>query len=497
MRNRSASILVRIVSIIFISATIILTTTSLINFSRQRNNYPIGMTIGGIPVGGLDPQATSQRILQVYSSPVEAQYGDAIIHIDPANIGFELDIESMLAAADLRRTGSSFWAGFWDYLWNRTPPPESIPLSATLAEERLRAYLETEIAPRYDKPSEPAQPIPGTTNFAPGTSGQALDIDRAVILIEDALRSPTNRTVSLTFRSSAPARPTIENLAILLQQTIQVTGFDGVAGLYMLDLQNGQEIHFGMDFNEMISVYPDVAFTASSTIKIPILVSYFIKQGTTPLNERQTDLILNMIKVSDNPPSDALMAELDENRGPIVVTDNMQKIGLENTFIGGYFYAGAPLIRRYTTPANQRIDVTTNPDVYNQTTASDMGMLLTDIYQCATTGGGALPAAFPGQIVQDSCQQIINFLTTDNNAVLLQAGLPEGTTIARKHGWVTDSTSGVIKNFSDAAIIYTPGGNYVLTVYTYHPVQIVFDIANSLFAKLSQAVYNYYNLPIQ
>jgi beta-lactamase class A len=501
VRNRSASILVRIVSILFISATIIITTTSLINYSRQRYNYPAGMTIGGIPVGGLDPQATSQRVLQIYSSPIEVQYGEAIIHIDPTTIGFEVDIESMLAEADLRRTGSSFWAGFWDYLWNRTPPPEAVPLSATLTEDRLRVYLETEIAPRYDTPSEPAQPIPGTTNFAPGIPGRALDIDQAVILIGDALRSPTNRAVSLTFRRSAPARPTIENLDILLQQTIQVAGFDGVLGLYMLDLQTGQEIHFGMDNGEIISVQPDISFTASSMVKIPIMVSYFNKYGPDGLtDENYSELLLNMIRLSENPPADRLMELLDPNTGPLIVTEDMQLLGLENTFIAGFFcdpINPCPLLRRYETPANQRIDVFTDPDPFNQTTPSDMGMLLADIYQCANIGGGALVAAFPDQITKDICQQMINYLAANKIGVLIEAGVPEGTQVAHKHGWISDARSQVIQNISDSAIVYTPGGNYVLVINLYHPIQALWEPLSAMFAQLSQAVYNYFNLPNQ
>ncbi|MFZ5819234.1 MAG: serine hydrolase [Chloroflexota bacterium] len=496
MRNRSASILVRIVSILFLSGTLILTIVSLIDYSRQRNNYPAGMTIGGVPVGGVDPQTASERVLQVYNTPIEAQYAGAVIHIDPSVIGFELELEAMLAAADLARTSDSFWGGFWNYLWNRDSAPVAVPLRALIAEERLRAYLQSEIAPRYDIPPEPAQPVPGG-GFTAGRPGQELDIDRAVILIEDALRSPTNRSVSLTFQRSAPARPTIENLEILLKQTILASDFDGLTSLYLLDLQTGQEIHFILNQGQELETEPDVAITASSTIKIPILVSIMIKNGLKPLDERTAGMITNMIKKSENPPSDALMAELDVTRGPLVVTEDMKKIGLTNTFLAGFFEFGSPLLARITTPANQRLDVYTDPDLYNQTTASDMGMLLADIYQCATSGGGALAAAFPDRINQASCQQMVTFLAEDKIGVLLEAGVPGGTQVAHKHGWVVDTTTGYMKNVSDAAIIYTPGGNYVLTVYTYHPQQIIFDNANLLFANLAQITYNFYNLSSQ
>ncbi len=500
MRNRNTSILVRITSILFLVAMVILSIVSLIGYSRQRNNYPAGMTIGDVPVSGLSPQEASERVLLVYTTPIQAQYGDNVIHINPAIVGFELDLEFDAGSRRPFPNWGSFWSGYWNYLWNQAPAPISIPLRATIAEDDLRSYLQNEIASRYDIPPEPARPIPGTASFAPGRPGQILDIDRAVILIEDALRSPFNRTVSLTFQRSAATRPTLANLEILLQQTITLAGYDGVFGLYMLDLQTGQEIHFAMDQSQEIPTEPDVAFTASSTIKIPIMISYYVKNGPSALDERTSALILDMIRKSENPPADALMERLNAFNGPLIVTENMQKIGLENTFIAGFFcnaFEPCPLLERFSTPANQRLDVFTDPDVYNQTTTLDMGMLLADIYQCATTGGGALVATFPGQITQEVCQQMINFLAADKIGVLIEAGVPEGTQVAHKHGWISEVGSGVIKNISDSAIVYTPGGNYVLVMYAYHPVQAVWEPVSELFADLSQAVYNFFNLPIQ
>ncbi len=500
MRSRSSIPILRGISIAFLSIAIVITVIALVGYSRTRNNYPRGMTIGGVQVGGMPPQAASQRVLQVYDSSIEIQYGDAIIHVEPSIVGFELNMESMIAAADLARTGGSFWGGFWDYLWNRDPDPVEIPLSATIAEDRLIAYLRNEIAARYDEPPTPAQPVPGSTSFSPGTPGRTLDIERAVRLIEETLRSPFNRTVILSFQRSAPPRPTFQNLEILLQQNITAAGFDGVMGVYLLDLQIGQEIHFAMDGGELIPVTPDVAFTASSTVKIPIMVSYFIKYGPAALEESSSALILDMIRKSENPPADRLMESLDTFRGPLIVTDDMRRIGLENTFIAGYFCSAefpCPLLQRFETPANQRRDVSADPDPFNQTTPSEAGMLLADIYQCATTGGGALIAAYPDKINSQICQQMINFLAADKIGVLIEAGVPEGTQVAHKHGWISEASSGVIKNISDAGIVYTPGGNYVLVIYAYHPVQTVWEPVSTLFAQMSQAVYNFYNLPSQ
>ncbi len=496
MRNRNTNIVLRGTAIFLLIVATILTISALVAYSRQRNNYPAGMTIGGVPVGGLDPQAASQRILEVYNTPVQLQYGGGTIQVEPSVLGFQMDMDSMLAAADLARTGGPFWNGFWDYLWNRDPDANAVPLRATIAEDRLRSYLQTEVAPRYDAPSSPAQPVPGTTRFTPGEPGQTLDIDQAVPLIEDALRSPSSRSVTLlSAQNAAAGRPTWQNLEILMKQQVETSGFDGTIGVYLLDLQNGQEIHFALNGGQELPVNPtDVPFTASSTMKIPILVAYFIGHGPGPIDSSVDAKIISMIHKSDNAASDDVMKELDPMTGPLVVTQDMQKLGFQNTFMAGFFAPGSDLLQRFTTPANSRTDVNNALDPFNQTTPSDMGMLLGDVYQCADNGGGALVAAFPGKITQDSCKQIIKYLEADKIGIFLEAGVPEGTEVAHKHGWVNVvGSDGIVADWSDAGIVYTPGGNFVLTMYTHHPVQIVFDMANHLFANITQAVYNYYN----
>jgi beta-lactamase class A len=491
LRIRGSSLYLRGVSLVFILLATVVTIIQVVQYSVSRYNYPPDMTIGNVPVGGLAPQLAAQRLLQVYALPIELHYGNAVIDLDPGLIGFQLNTESMLAAADLQRTGASFWGGFWDYLWNRRSPSRQIPLVSSYSETRLRAYLKDEISARYDQPPAPAQPIPGTANFTPGLPGQTMDIDRAVALIESALQSANQRTVILASQSTTASRPTLDTLEILLKQLIDQNGFDGLVDLYFLDLQTQENIHFAYQAGQNISIDPDIAFTAASTIKIPIMVSVIRNVNSKIPTDIDIEL-KDMIARSDNVASDALMATLDPGRGPLVVTDTMQKLGLLNTFIAMYFAPGSFPLQHFNTPANSRLDINTNPDTFSQTTPSEMGVLLEDIYLCAQTGGGSLVAAFPGQINQAACQQMIQYLQEDKLGALIQAGVPEGTIVAHKHGWDIN-----MNQFSDAGIVYTPGGNYVLTIYVYHPVQALWDIVSPLYAELSRAIYNYFNLPTQ
>lgn len=493
MRNRGPFSALRILSIVLLLAAVILTTVQLVRFSRVRANLPAGLRIAEIPVGGLTRQEAAQRLLESYSTPVLLRYSSAPVLLEPSVVDFQLNIESMLAAADITRTERLFWQDFWDYLWGRTTTPNPVPLSSSFSEKRLETYLD-ELAKRYDELPQPPAPIPGSINFSQGLPGKQLNSDGAIRLIDNALKSLTRREVDLPLERTQPPRPEFRNLEILLKQTLDASGFDGLAGIYIQDLQTGQEIHFAHQDGQDIPVEPDIAFTASSMIKIPIMISAFRRMGDNPDSET-LKLMSDMIELSGNEAADWLMERtIDQNLAPLAISDDMKNLGLENTFLAGKFTFGSPLLQRYDTPANLRTDINTDPDPYSQTTSSDLGMLLEDIYQCAQTGGGALTAVFPEEITQAKCQAMNAYLINNRLPVLLTAGLPEGTQIAHKHGWV--STDGIINTVGDAGIIYSLGGNYVAVIFLHHPDQLIWDSASELIGVLSQAIYNYYNPPV-
>lgn len=275
MRSRGVFSPLRWLAFFFLLAALVLTVFQLVRYSRLRANLPTGLQIAGIPVGGLDRQQAAQRLLEAYTIPVELQYGDALIQLDPSVVDFQLDLDTMLAAADIQRTQNTFWEGFWDFLWGRTSTTVDVPLRASFSETRLRTHLEQEVAQRYDQPPSPAQPIVGTVSFQPGTPGSSLDIDGSIVLIENALFSNLHRQVALPLLRDAPPRPAFQNLEVLIRQTIDLAEFDGLVGIYLMDLQTNQELHMAYSQGEMISVQPDIAYTASSMIKIPIMVSVF------------------------------------------------------------------------------------------------------------------------------------------------------------------------------------------------------------------------------
>ena len=489
MRRQNTIVILSWVSLGLIFLAVMLTGFSLIRYSQMRSNYPLDLTIGDIPVGGLNSTEAAERLIRAYGIPIELVYGDSVIQVSPTSIGFSLNLETMLAAADIQRIRRGFWEDFWNYLWNSLPSPQPVPLSASVSEERLRDYLVNEIVPRYDQTAKAPVPVQGTVGFSQGESGRELDINRSIQLVQQALRSSNQRRVSLPFNRTSPPQASSISLEYMIRQILQQNEFDGIAEFYIQDMEHRNEISIA--FSELQTIPTGVSFTAASTIKVPIMI-YTYANRDIPLPESMQRSLQLMIEISENSPADSLLQAISGNLAPNVFTEDLKNLGYSNTFLGGLFYTGAPLLTRHKTAANSRTDVNTEPDAYNQTTAIDMGMMLDDLYLCSVYNGGSLKAYYGDRLTQEECTVMIEEMSKNKTAVLLEAGIPESVRVSHKHGWILEG-DGLIHNISDAGIVYSPKATYVFVMFFYHPRQLVFDATNLMASQISNAVYQYFN----
>ena len=58
--------------------------------------------------------------------------------------------------------------------------------------------------------------------------------------------------------------------------------------------------------------------------------------------------------------------------------------------------------------------------------------------------------------------------------------------MAHKHGWIGDT-------HADASIVFSPGGDFVLVVFLYHPEWLEWEISNPLISDIATATYNFFN----
>lgn len=459
----------------------------LVLYSNAFTVLPAGISLGGVPVGGLTEAAARQHLETAYSTPLELRYLEETVLLDPKVIGFQVNSAVMLPEATQYRTQQGFWNGFWDFIWLRVDQAHDVKLQSTYSPERLQTFLQ-DVAARYDQAGSPAQPDVGALGFKPGAEGRQLDIEGAIRAIEAKLISPTDRVVNLPIRSQNSLRPTIETLAELIIADVSLHDFREIFSLYLYNLDNGNELVINLSGGQAIT--GPIAFSGMSTIKIPIMVSFFARFDL-PLTEEQTLLLQRSIDESANTATDFLLKTIgrgDGLDGAQEMNADMQRLGLKNTYISGLLDVLGAVSTPLQTPANSRLDITTEPDPFNQTTAEEMGSLMVMIYQCAR-GGGALMAAFPGKFTPEECRTMIDLLSSNLvGPIFVTGGTPSGV-VAHKHGWDRDP----LTNAADAALAFTPGGDYAITVFIHLQEGLAFPEANRMMISVARAIYNYFN----
>ena len=261
--------------------------------------------------------------------------------------------------------------------------------------------------------------------------------------------------------------------------------FDGFRSVYVVDLQSGESL----DMNG------DLAIAGMSLLKIPILVeTYRTIDGAPSINQRE--LISETMGIqSGNFTANLLLHTIagqpNTFAGADILTASMKNLGLFNTFIAVPYDAELPEGRlpTYLTPANQRTDMTTFPDPYRQTTIKDIGRLLQMVYECATRNSGSLRETYPDEITQAECREILDVMQRLKLGAFIENGVPQGTAVAHKHGWIDDT-------HGDAAVVFTPGGDYVLGIALYDSEWLEWEISNPLIAEVSRRVYAHFNDPV-
>lgn len=489
-RAQMSRIILLVIGLGLIFASLIIALRAYTQYAAQPEIVPYQTEIEGIPLGGLLLDEASQRIQEAFNLPVELQYKTARMQFPPAELGFQLDLAAILEQIPRTTRPISFKA--WFFGKNPGQEAKKLELAYTLDEAHLQNFLNETFTQRYDQPAVAPAPILYSTNLTPGQPGYQLSsISQTVEQVKRALTSPTERIVNLTVNETPAPALSWQNLETMVRQLVKLERFNGLFEIYLRDMKTDQLMHFAIKDQQDVPV--DVAYSAASTIKIPIMVST-MRRLEAPIPNQALNWMAQMIGESLNPPADGLMkAYMDNQNGPLMVTADMRELGYQNTFLAGYFEPGSPLLERIDTPANQRRDVYLDPDLYNQTVPSETGDLLTRLYRCASSPQTSL---FNGQVNQEECEIMLGYLKGNKILALLEAGLPPEASIAHKHGW-TNETDGLIHTISDASVIYTPGGDYVLVVFAHTENQFLYDYANRIFARLAQSIYNAYNLENQ
>ncbi|NJP06357.1 MAG: hypothetical protein HC837_12380 [Chloroflexaceae bacterium] len=457
-----------------------------------------GATIAGIDVGGLnsgDAVKKLQKELELIKRPLALRAGEAQMVIYAQDIGLDVDIQGMIAIA--RR----------DALQGRTVRvPLQVQFQAAALQEHMMSFAQqTTISPTVSliRAVDMLDPATITNTDIMSRSfvyqpGQQFDMHQAMRQARELLRSPAvDRTLVLTLTEDPQLTRTINHASFAqLEQQLQeiVQAWDGVIGVYFADLDTGATI----------GINDQSVFSGASVMKIAIMFQLYT--STDVIDETAKKLLQAMLVDSDNGAANALLAASvgggpDDTQamlaGAFEMNAKLQSLGLEYTRQDVYYNTSDE------PPVPTDPDVLVDPryegpppytlaDPVLRTTPAEMAQVLLQIDQCSK-GYGLMHDVFAGRLNAERCQEMLDWLALHGDTKRLRAGVPAGTRVEQKAGWVSDMQA-------DVGIIRSPGGDFLLSVFVYqettprsNPPYLGDGSASPAIAAFSRLVYTAYN----
>jgi hypothetical protein len=461
--------------IVAVACVVIFVAWAFLGYSDSLRTLPAEMTISDLPVGGRTREEALNAVEVALATPLELLYQDDVILLPRDTVGFRYDVERSTVGIDAAVEYRRGLDGFVAYVLRSEAEPIDVPVMVSFSRERLEGFL-ARIADEHDRPPDQAGVVAGENTFRAGEPGYELDVQASLDKVAAALASASAGQTELVLRYQPAAPTSLRSLGGLIRTLLDGHGAI-VPGVFVKDLRTGHEL----------SINGEVAFSAPGVIHVAVAEEAYRALEQSP--DTQTSALLSSTVSADGAEAaNELVRDVigsgDFGIGAETLSWSMQYLGLANTFMTAP-YGAQGQAASVVTPANSRTDITTNPDRAVQTTPQDIGLFLEMLYQCGE-GGGALLAAYRGQLTPEACEEIISWMTANQTDSLIGAGVPEGTRVARKSGWTGDT-------HADAAIVFSQGADFVLTIFLHHPDYLDWEQSAPLFADIAAATHSFFS----
>jgi beta-lactamase class A len=457
------------------SATLGPSTTPVPSPTPQPFAFPAGSRIAGQDVGGLTVEVATERVDEI----LQTYHRTIVLHgPDYAMVRRTGDLLDLPTAEELVMQGRQRAAG----------GAVEIALDTAVDQEAVRTLL-TGIAPRIERLAateviSDAKALTETFTFA-RRPGRSLDVEASAAALGEVLTDPQGADrVDLVLEPSADEPLPMAELERVLREH---AGFwDGVAGLYVRNLETG----------EAIALNADTVFSGASVMKVPIMIYAYSRLGE--LDDQQRHWMHKMIIDSENIEANSLLAAAAGGQGTEValqgvneMSEMLRSLGLEHSYQLIPYESGEWLILQSMLPGGgpprEGEPPYTASDPYVRTTPREMGELFVMLDECAR-GTGPLLEKVGGKLTADLCAEMIDWLQQPHDPERMVAGLPAGTRIAHKGGWITDMQS-------DVGIADSPGGRYVAAIYIWKDgyVTDVHATPSPYLGDFSHTIYTFFN----
>nr|WP_044200673.1 serine hydrolase [Oscillochloris trichoides] len=437
-----------------------------------------GSRLAGVDVGGLTLDAAREQLAAQLTAPapITLRAGDLRVSLDLATLGLTPSVDDLLAAAE-PSLGSD--------------QPVEVERSGDLDTDALRLQLD-DLAEEVAVPAaihviSETKTISRSFGYTPG---MILNVDAALAAVTRQLakeKLPTTITLDLT---PDPTPPQVDTERLLAEVEALAEEWNGVIGFHLYDLATGAEVRFN----------DKTVFAGASTIKVAIMLNAYIhlKQFT----EKQEFWLGEMIKYSDNISANHLLSAAAGGTGTEIAFTGAEQmsamladdLGLENLYL--YIpYEAIDFIRQNNIKYKRGPKDPVGEPPYTETGATlratpySIAQVYKAIDACAN-GEGVLLEKFD-LLTPERCQEMLDRLATNADKTRMVAGVPRGTRVEHKSGWIEDMQA-------DAGIVRTPAGDYVLAVYVYKkltgdaymwPDEMMAPVV-AAFSRLAYSAYN-------
>ncbi|MCW1969378.1 MAG: class A beta-lactamase-related serine hydrolase [Anaerolineae bacterium] len=468
--------IIRFLLVLSVFAGFVWLATKFAQFNQSRSTLPSGVSVAGVNVGDLSVSDAVSRTANVFQQPVILRYQGETIPVTTEMVEFAINPMILRLQLDQMVEQNRGIGRFPAWLMGNISP-QKLDLPFLYSDTKLKNVLSA-ISKQYDRPPQDAKTDPAKLSISQTRDGQMMDVSVATQQMVQAFTSISNRVVDLPVDVVSANRASTNILAELVQS--RTAGFikadvsNGV-GVYIKDLQSGQEFVFN----------GNTSFSAQGWLKIALLVETYRQLGDAATPEIRSRL-LEMITTDDKGAGDAVLTQLgkgDLGAGLAQFNDMFRQLGLKNTFMA------QPFAQKVTpvfvvTPGNAGAVLRPSLDPNAQSTVIDIGLLLESVDQCRKNAG-SFSVVFGGKPSSAHCEQILSALGQNKAVGLLDLAQPN-TSVIHRQSWDD-------YNHGDAAIVRSPGGDYVIVVMMSSDNKLDWSTTVPIINDIARATYGFFN----
>jgi len=290
-----------------IITSILLLLRAYTHFKTVAAPIPPGVTMANLEISQIkDPSQIREHLERVYSQPFFVDFAGQSLVIDPAEIGFHVEVEQMMWEASRYLYGPDFIEISLRAVAGLPQRQRDIPLRYTIDTEKLRAWLTETAAEQNSEPSlaRLAPPSEQWVNgpldsnalsadfvgtfardwqWVAGASGYRLDVEASIpavingILLQNEL-TPNKSTIELAYIEQQPEPPSMADLQRAIDNYL--SNFPGFAAAYVYDIPNQEEAN----------VDADVSFSGMSTLKISLAAAVMQQMDGLPAGRKSYEI---------------------------------------------------------------------------------------------------------------------------------------------------------------------------------------------------------------